>query len=90
MNHIDDTVLKLMREHGYHGDGLVTFRQCEQFINRVNNKFILNVDHDETHDAWYFIVRNIETRYEYRQPPCPGNDVEDAYLYGLEHILRRL
>lgn len=87
-NHIDKPLFELMRMHGYDGDANITLKQCEYFINSINNQLVLRFDYDKQCDSWYFIVHDIKTNHEYQQTVVYGNTLNTAYIDGLKYILK--
>lgn len=64
--------------------------QALLYIKTLDPNWVLDVNYDNNVKGYYFIVKNKEKNYEYRQPSCPDFERPDAFVWGIEHILNRI
>lgn len=68
-----------------------TLDEAYDWILEQDSNWNISVLWNNTVKGYYFIVQNIETGYEYKQPPTPKeNDTFKMYEWGIEHVLNRL
>ncbi len=74
------------------GEKFIYAPTVNELLNYINSfGWILTVLYNMDMNSYYFIVQNKNTKYIYKQPPCPEMDNEkEMYEWGFEHILNRL
>lgn len=61
------------------------------WLHKQDPMYNLSVLWNNDNNCYYFVVQNINSGYEYKQPVMSDNtDLQMTYEWGLEHILNRI